>query len=402
MGVRSKAVWLCALLLILVSGTEARADSTYPLNNDSTVREGYQRFFILDYEGALSRFEGVLKTHEQDPMAMAYVQMTLIFRELYRQDLLDTTYYARENFLSSNRKVEVPHDVAQRIEDLTNGAVSVCDQRIKANGQDKDAYFARSYVRGMHAAWMTLAMHSFSSAAHQGLQSRNDADQVLKLDPQYTDAKMAVGLQQFAVASLPRFLRILVGMVGVGGSKEKGLAMLRESAAGGTVTKVPSMTALSLFLRHDGRYPEALAVAHELAAMYPHNFLFRLEEANLTKDAGRGQDAIRIYRTVLADAEKHGYFVDVRLQLPYFGLAETERGQGDIESALRDYMEAEKQPNCSEWMRRRAQLNSGMMDDLLHHRDAAIEQYRLAAAPGGDQSQADAARKYMKTPYSGR
>jgi hypothetical protein len=41
------------------------------------------------------------------------------------------------------------------------------------------------------------------------------------------------------------------------------------------------------------------------------------------------------------------------------------------------------------------------MFDLLHQRDKAVEQYQRAAAPGGDQSQADNARRYLKTPYTG-
>lgn len=399
---QSKSVLIAVVLCAIAMCTSmVRADSTYPMNNDSMVREGFQRFYVLDYDGALNRFETVLKAHPQDPMAIGYVQMATIFRELYRQDLLDTTYYARENFLSSNRHVEIPHDVAQRVEDLTNGAIGICDKRIKANDKDKDAYFARSYVKGMHAAWMTLGMHSFAGAARQGLAARNDAEQVLKIDPSYTDAKMAVGLQQFAVASLPRWLRILVGMVGVGGNKEKGLQMLREAAANGTATRVESMTALSLFLRHDGRYPEALEVSHKLAGMYPHNYLFRLEEANLTKDAGRGPAAIAVYRVVLADTEKRGYFVEPRLHLAYFGLADTESGQGDLEEALKDYQRAASQPNCSDWMRKRAQLSAGMMLDLLHRRGEAVAQYRLVLTPG-DQTQADAAKKYLKSPYTGR
>ena len=88
----------------------------------------------------------------------------------------------------------------------------------------------------------------------------------MKIDPDYADAKMAVGIQQFAVASLPRWVRMLVGIVGVGGNKERGLELLRESAAHGVITSVESRTVLSLFLRHDGRYPEALVVQHGLAA----------------------------------------------------------------------------------------------------------------------------------------
>jgi hypothetical protein len=42
------------------------------------------------------------------------------------------------------------------------------------------------------------------------------------------------------------------------------------------------------------------------------------------------------------------------------------------------------------------------MFDLLNQREEAIKQYQLASAGGGDQSQADAARRYLKTPFTGR
>ena len=143
-------------------------------------------------------------------------------------------------------------------------------------------------------------------------------------------------------------------------------------------------------------------MARGLAQQYPHDFLFRLEEANLKKDAGKGPEAIAIYKAVLADAAKPGYFVEARLQLAYFGLAETQRGQNDVMGAADSYLKAASQPNCSDWMRKRAQLNAGMMLDLLHKRDEAVKQYQLAAAPTGDQTQADTARKYMKSAYTDR
>ncbi len=377
------------------------AQDTYPLNLDPEVRQGFERFYILDYEGAMQRFNAVLQAHPDDPMAVSYVLMDTIFRELYRQDLLDTTYYAHEHFLSSGHKSDVPPAIRQQVDQLTDRAVGLADARIKANPNDKDAYFARGYAKGMHAAWMTLVDHSFAGAARQGLAARNDSEQVLKLDPNYADAKMAVGIQQFAVASLPRFVRMLVGIAGVGGNKEQGLALLRDAAAHGTVTRVESQTAMSLFLRHDHRYNEAYAVAQGLAKQYPHDFLFRLEEANLMKDAGHGPEAIAIYKGVLADAAKPGYFVEPRLQLAWFGLGETQRGQGAIIDAGESYLKASQQPNCSDWMRKRAQLAAGMMLDLQHKRDEALVEYRQAAAPGGDQTQADNARKYIKSPYTG-
>jgi tetratricopeptide (TPR) repeat protein len=412
---RRSVLWLrgCVVVLFGVlcgvavahATTPARYDPTQhsdPLNFDPTVRDGYEHIYNLDYDGAIGRFEAVLKAHPNDPMAYGYLQMAVVFRELYHQDLLDTTYYAHDNFLTSKRNVPVPAATRQRIEDLTNNGIRLADDRIKANGNDKNAYFARGYLRGIHAVFITLVDHSFVAAARQGYAARGDSEQVLKIDPEYADADMAIGIQQFAVASLPRWVRMVVGIVGVGGNKERGLQLLRESAAHGVVTAVESRTVLSLFLRHDGRYPEALAVQRGLAEQFPHDFLFRLEEANLTKDEGNGPGAIALYKIVLADAAKPGYFIDARLQLAWFGLADTQRGQNDIADAAENYVKAAEQPECSDWLRKRAQLNAGEMFDLLHQRQKAVSLYQMAASGGGDQSQADVAKRLLGSPYTGK
>ncbi|MEO8737209.1 MAG: hypothetical protein ABI380_11800 [Edaphobacter sp.] len=393
-----------AFTLVAAAGaqTYTPADHTDPINLTSLVREGRIDFYNLDYDGALARFETVMKANPQNPMAVDYVLTAIIFRELYHQDLLDTTYYAHDSFLTSKRNVPVPKATRQRIEDLTDSAIALCDQQIHNNPNDKNAFFARGYAHGMHAAFITLVDHSYISAAHQGLAARNDSEQALKIDPGYADAKMAIGIQQFAVASLPRILRIMVGIAGVNGNKEKGLQLLREAAAQGVVTPVESRTALSLFLRHDARYPEALAVERGLADQFPRDYLFRLEVANLTKDEGNGPAAIAEYEAILTDARKPGYFFDPRLHMTYFGLADTQRGQNQIADAARNYLQAAAQPSCSDWLRRRAQLNAGEMFDLLHKRPEAIQQYQQASAGGGDQSQADASRRYLKTPYTGK
>jgi hypothetical protein len=42
------------------------------------------------------------------------------------------------------------------------------------------------------------------------------------------------------------------------------------------------------------------------------------------------------------------------------------------------------------------------MYDLLHQRPEAVHMYQQVLHPGGDQTQADAARKYLQTPYQGK
>ncbi len=131
----------------------------------------------------------------------------------------------------------------------------------------------------------------------------------------------------------------------MGGNRKTGLDLLRECVAHGTITAVESWTVLTLFLRHDARYAEAIVVQQGLAAEYPHDYLFRLEVANLTKDSGNGPGAIAIYKTVAGRWAEAGLLrrsLAWQLQLAYFGLADTERGQNDIQDAAEHYLEGVK------------------------------------------------------------
>ncbi len=390
------------LLVVLGYGVADAQVHTNPLNLDPMVRQGYEHFYNLDYDGAMRIFTQVKQQHPKDPMACDYMLLVAIFKELYNQDLLDTTYYAHDSFLSNKRDIQVNPAVRAQIEALTDESQRLSDAALQANPKDASAYFARGYAKGLHGAFITLADHSFAAAARQGYSARNDSESALKIDPLYADAELAIGIQQFAVASLPRFVRMVVGIMGVGGNKEQGLARLREAAAHGVVTAVEARTTLSLFLRHDGRYPEALQVQRGLAEQYPHDYLFRLEVANLTKDEGHGLEAIEAYKAVLADAARPGYFVDPHLQMAWFGMADTQRGYNMIPDAARGYVQAATQPNCSDWLRKRAYLNAGEMYDLLHDRGTAVAMYNKALTPGGDQTQAETARRLLRVAYVGK
>jgi len=392
---------LSAILLPLPASAQPTLH-TDPLNLTAPVRQSLQLFYNLNFDAALKIQEQVAQQHPNDPMALNHLLTTIIFRELYNQDLLDTTYYAHNSFLTAKRAVDVPQAARNRIEDLTSKILHLTDAELASNSNDANALFARGYAKGMHAVFITLVDHAYVAAARQGLSARNDSEAALKIDPQYADAWMAVGIQRFAVASLPKWLRFMVGFLGVGGNKQEGLADLRKSAEQGIVTPIESRTILSLFLRHDGQYPAALAVERGLQKDYPHNYLFCLEVANLLKDEGHGLEAIAAYKQVLDDAQKPGYFVAPRFQLAWFGMADTERGYNMIKDAAYGYSQAASQTDSSDWLRKRAALSAGQMYDLLHQRSDAIRMYQQVLQPGGDQTQAEAARKYLQSPYQGK
>jgi tetratricopeptide (TPR) repeat protein len=397
---------ILAILLLLFPAwgrgavTTPSGVDTNPLNLDPLVRQAFQHFYILDYDGALSRFEKVLAQNPDNPLAFDYVLDAVIFRELYRLDLLDTTFYAHDGFLNGKHAVATAPGVAERVNSLFTSAMALSDEQLSKRPEDVDALFARGWARSLHAVYIGLLQRSFISALHVALQARSDNEKVLKLDPRYVDAKLVIGVHQYVTGSLPFGLKMLAGAAGITGSKSKGIEDLRDAGAHGVISSVEARTALGLFLRREARYDEAIAVTRSLTEEYPRDFLFRLELANLTKDAGEGKAAITQYRQLLEQAKKPGYFPSAHLELAWFGLADTLQGQKNYADAAAAYNQATAQPTISVDLKSRCDLNSGKMYDLLNERDMALKQYEVVLRQDGDSAQAESARKYLKSPFT--
>ena len=196
-------------------------------------------------------------------------------------------------------------------------------------------------------------------------------------------------------------MRMLGHIVGFGGNKQNGLKMLREAGEAGGETSVDAKVILTLFLRREQRFDEALEVVRSLHATHPRNFLFALEEANILKDSGKGPESIAAYRSVLESA-KTGAFHDPHLEFAYWGLGEALRGQRQFLSAAEAYDAVNTFPRADAGLVRRATLAGGEMYDLVANRELATRKYEAVITASADSSEADRARRHLRDPYKER
>jgi tetratricopeptide (TPR) repeat protein len=391
-----------ALLFLFVSSAAwAAAAHTNPLNLDPLVREAYVHFYNLDFPGAIDRFERFHVEHPGDPQATALLLNAVIFNELYRLDLLDTTFYANDGFLTGRHATQEDPKARDRIFALADEAVQEADWRVSRNSNDIDALFARGWVRSLRCAYMGMAERAFGSGFRLATKAKDDETRVLELDPDYLDAKLVVGVYQYVIGALPWPFKLLIGFAGVTGSKSRGLEMLYDDANRGVLTSVEARTVIALFLRREGRYKEAIQVIRSLKAQYPHDYLFCLEEANLLKDSGAGMGAVDAYRQILADNARPNYFSQTRLELTHFGLGDALRGQRHYGEAAQAYEQAANTPNVGLELKIRSLLAAGECRDLSGERQKAIADYQAAIAADPATSRADTARKRLQAPYRG-
>jgi tetratricopeptide (TPR) repeat protein len=384
--------------------TGSRADDkvhTNPLNLDPQVREAYHYFYLLDYPATVQRFERIHEEHPGDPQATAMLLDAVVFQELYRQDLLDTTFYANDGFLTGKHATDEDPKKRDQIFALADEAVHEADVRISKNPNDLDALFARGWVRSLRCTYVAMVERGFSSGFRLAGKAKDDCARVLQIDPDYVDAKLVVGVYEYVVGALPLPFKFLIGFIGITGSKSKGMEMLRDDARRGAATSVEARTVIALFLRREGKYKEAIEVVRNLKQQYPRDYLFNLEEANLLKDAGEGMTAVHAYEQVVADTTRPGYFAEARPELAYFGLGDALRGQRRYAEAAHAYEQAASSKGTGTELKVRTLLAAGECHDVLAERQAAVKDYQAAIAAGPNTSRADTARKRLNSPYHG-
>jgi len=374
---------------------------TNPLNRDPLVKEAYQHFYNLDYPGAIERFQRVHDAHPGDPQATALLLNAILFQELYRLDLLDTTFYANDGFLTGRHATQEDPKARDRILGLADEAIREADARLSKNPNDVDALFARGWVRSLKCTYVAMVERGYGSGFRLASKAKDDEARVLQLDPDYVDAKLVVGVYEYVVGALPFPFKILIGFAGITGSKSKGLEMLADAGRRGVIETVEARTVTALFLRREARYKEAVQVIRTLKDQYPQDYLFSLEEANLRKDDGEGMAAVDAYREIVANSAKPGFYAQARLELTYFGLGDALRGQRHYGEAAQAYEQAAWTKNVGPELKIRSLLAAGQCRDLNRERQQAVKDYQAAIDAGPNTSRADTARKYLRSPYNG-
>src|SRR5579863_4551040 len=263
-SLRRAVAWV--LFFALMQAVAGAAVHTNPLNNDPLVREASERFYNLDFPGAVQQLEQFHAQHPTDPQATTLLLNAVIFAELYRLDLLDTTFYANDGFLTGRHATEEDPKARDRIFALADEAIHEADWRLGKNPNDIDALYARGWVRSLKCTYIAMVERGFGAGFRLATKAKDDEMRVLQLDPDYADAKLVTGVYEYVVGALPLPFKFLIGFAGITGTKTKGMEMLHDAANRSVMASVDARTVIALFLRREAKYKEAIEVVHSLTS----------------------------------------------------------------------------------------------------------------------------------------
>ena len=284
LSVKSTVMRLIALLILLTSfGTAAvtqKPERTIVDRGrlDRLRAEGYELLYNLDYEGARKRFREMMQLAPDNPSGPQCYASSLWVQQLNESWELKATLYSTKAYTDEKRKV----DAAQVTEfrKWIRQTKTLSEAKLKQNPRDIEALYFLGAAEGLDAAYSAAVEKKYRSALSKGSDAVDRHKEVLKIAPDFRDAELTIGLQNYIVGSLPLPLKVIAGTMGVRGSKKRGLETLERVSLEGQWARDLARVLLIDLYKREKRWKDAVATARHLSERYPRNYLFKLQMAD--------------------------------------------------------------------------------------------------------------------------
>ena len=410
-----------ALLVALFVPAEVFAQTAPPWLTEAertkfeTLRiTGSEALFNLDYESARKSFKEMAAAFPNYPAGPQFLADSLWVETLYQTRRLQSSLYGSDDTFYSTSDDKADPKVVDQFRNLTRQARLLAEARLKQFPRDPEALYFLGATEGLKASFEEAVERRHFAALKDGSDAVGRHREVIKLDPNYRDAEITIGLYDYTVGALPLPVKLIAGVAGFRGSKKRGLATLERVARQGQWVHDEAKTLLIVLYTREKRYADAAALARELGARYPRNYLYRLEAADaLVLQAALEREVNHNTTTTAAETEAFATFESLlrdkavrdtaarAFDLIHFKYGEALMTAGQFEKASKEFLASAEVPGAQQGLATMAHLYAARALDLAGRRNDAVTQYRAVLArpnvyDAHDQAQAGLKEAFKK------
>jgi tetratricopeptide (TPR) repeat protein len=409
--------FICVLLVLVVlastpvSQTKNTLSETDRARFDALRHSGLDALYDLDYEKARKDFSEIARLFPDHPAGPQLLAARVWIKTLYETRRLQSSLYSSESFYTQGDD-KVDAKVVAEFRNLTREAKRLAEARLKQNPKDIEALDVLAATAGLKASFEEAVERRHFAALRDGDNAVDHHREVLKLEPNFVDAELTVGLYEYVVGSLPLPIKIIAGITGFRGSKKRGLSLIEHVAKEGKWSRDDAKTLLIVLYTREERFADALALARDLSAKYPRNYLFRLEAADaLVAQAAVERKARNSAAAARAEREAFATFDDLlrdrsvretvsrALDLVHFKYGEVLLVAGQADRAAKEFLAATTIERAEASLVTMAHLYAARAFDLAGKRDDALSQYREVLTRPDIYAAHDEAKKGLRQPY---
>src|SRR3954447_16492029 len=251
---------------------------------------GLELGYNLDYDEALAAFDQASSADPTDPTAHRLAAATIWIHALFRQGAITADDYLGQAKSDVARQPVAP-EIAATFQRHIDRALSLAEQRLRDDPLAADAHFQVGAAYGYLTTYKATIEGRVVGGLRTARRAYSENERALTLDPHRRDAGLTVGIYRYAVSSLSAPLRVLAGIAGFGGGRERGLRLIEDAAAYPSDTQTNARFTLIVIYNREQRYDDASRVIRELQQTYPRNRLLWLEAGSTALRARRFEEA---------------------------------------------------------------------------------------------------------------
>ena len=399
-----------------VEATRSDAPAFDQARFDRLRAEGTEAIMNLDYDAAKARFAEMAHEFPDHPGGSQYLAAALWLKTLNSSRRLQSGIYNSDSFYEGDEDKVDPQIVSQ-FRELTRTAKLLAQARLKKNPDDVEMLYFLGATEALKSAFEAAVERRFLGAWRDSGDAVDLHQKVLRLDPNYHDAELSIGMYDYILGDLPWLYRQFARLHGDSGSKKRGVAELERVAQQGRWARDDAKVLLIPLYKRERRFAEAAANAREMAAKYPRNYIFRLEAADAlvsqaetvrASDAAQAakleQEAFATFESLLNDRAARGASTSAAKQIDqiHFEYAEALYRAGQMERAAREFVAAAETPNAEPSLATMAHLRAAQSLDLAGKRADALTHYKAVLARPDVYKAHEEAERGLKEPYRKR
>ncbi|MGP0072657.1 MAG: hypothetical protein ACLPWF_12085 [Bryobacteraceae bacterium] len=269
------------ILAILAASVALAAPNIIEPSFNPVIDRGYRQMYNLNFDDAHKTFGQWERDHPDDPLGPVSNAAAYLFAEFDRLNILHSEFFTDNSMFHRRPKVTPDPAVRQAFDQELEKSGKLAGDILDRTPEQADALFAKILTLGLRADYEALIERRDFDALKVIKDSRATAEKLLMVRPNYYDAYLAVGVENYLFSLKPAPMRWILQAGGAQTDRDKGVQDLRLTAEKGVYLSPYARLLLAVAALRNKDIPRARDLLGALAREFPHNRLYAQELAQL-------------------------------------------------------------------------------------------------------------------------
>ena len=265
-----------ASLALGIPSMAASVPSVVPM-----IQTGYHQMYNLEFDGAHKTFAQFEQQRPDDPLGHVSNAAAYLFAEFDRLNILQSEFFVNDDRFRHAKRLTPDASVRQAFDGELAKAEQLANGILARSPQDPDALFANILSMGLRADYSALVEKRYLDSLRVIKNGRETAEKLLAIAPDYYDAYLAIGVENYMLSLKAAPVRWLLSLGGAQVDRERGIQDLRLTAEKGHYLSPYARLLLAVAAMRNKDRAQARDLLAALVHDFPHNRLYSEELARL-------------------------------------------------------------------------------------------------------------------------